>query len=54
MGQFEHASGSKLVLVGTNHLSRRSTSFSREVVLKERPECLVIERRLGDDSASAQ
>jgi len=48
--EFEHASGSKLVLVGTNHLSRQSTEFARQTVLKERPECLVIERRLGDDS----
>lgn len=48
--EFEHASGSKLVLVGTNHLSRQSANFTRQTVLKERPECLVIERRLGDDS----
>ncbi|CAE7491638.1 unnamed protein product [Symbiodinium natans] len=48
--EFEHATGSKLVLVGTNHISRNSTEFARQTVLKERPECLVIERRLGDDS----
>eukprot|EP00439_Symbiodinium_sp_Y106_P015152 s2875_g2.t1 len=49
--EFEHATGSKLVLVGTNHISRNSTEFARQTVLKERPECLVIERRLGDDSS---
>jgi len=48
--EFEHASGSKLVLVGTNHLSSKSANFSRYTVLRERPECLVIERRMGDDS----
>jgi len=48
--EFEHASGSKLVLVGTNHLSTKSANFSRQTVLREKPECLVIERRMGDDS----
>jgi len=48
--EFEHDRGSRLVLVGTNHLSRDSSDFAREVVQKEKPECLVLERRLGDDS----
>mmetsp|Transcript_50433 Transcript_50433/g.90696 ORF Transcript_50433/g.90696 Transcript_50433/m.90696 type:complete len:627 (-) Transcript_50433:133-2013(-) len=48
--EFEHNSGSKLVLIGTNHLSRQSTEYAREVVREQRPECLVLERRMGDDS----
>jgi len=48
--EFKHASGSRLVLVGTDHLMRESADFARETVERERPECLVIERRLGDDS----
>jgi len=48
--KFSHEKGSRLVLVGTNHLSRESSAFAREVVRDEAPECLVLERRMGDDS----
>eukprot|EP00929_Paragymnodinium_shiwhaense_P006181 TRINITY_DN10909_c0_g1_i2.p1 TRINITY_DN10909_c0_g1~~TRINITY_DN10909_c0_g1_i2.p1 ORF type:complete len:684 (+),score=169.14 TRINITY_DN10909_c0_g1_i2:123-2174(+) len=48
--EFEYITGSKLILLGTSHLSRASTEFARQTVRDFRPECLVIERRLGDDS----
>jgi len=48
--EFSHEKGSRLVLVGTNHFSRGSSEFVREVMKKEAPECLVLERRMGDDS----
>eukprot|EP00930_Biecheleria_cincta_P044902 TRINITY_DN30931_c0_g1_i1.p1 TRINITY_DN30931_c0_g1~~TRINITY_DN30931_c0_g1_i1.p1 ORF type:complete len:604 (-),score=114.14 TRINITY_DN30931_c0_g1_i1:4-1770(-) len=48
--EFEHASGSRLVLVGTNHICRASSQLTREIMQRERPECLVLESRIGDDS----
>eukprot|EP00933_Yihiella_yeosuensis_P036367 TRINITY_DN30126_c0_g1_i1.p1 TRINITY_DN30126_c0_g1~~TRINITY_DN30126_c0_g1_i1.p1 ORF type:complete len:613 (+),score=119.05 TRINITY_DN30126_c0_g1_i1:62-1900(+) len=42
--------GSRLVLVGTNHLSRDSREFAREVVRKVKPKCLLLQTRMGDDS----
>jgi len=48
--EFEHESGSRLVLVGTNHMCRASVQLTRQIMQRERPECLVLESRIGDDS----
>jgi len=48
--EFEYEGGAFLMLVGTNHLSRGSADFARDMVKLVKPECLVLERRLGDDS----
>lgn len=48
--EFEHDRGSRFVMVGVTHSVRKSVHKSLEIVHKEKPECLMIERHVGDDS----
>lgn len=47
---FEYEGGGTLRLLGTSHMCTASNEFVRKTVKSVKPECLVIERRLGDDS----
>jgi pheromone shutdown-related protein TraB len=52
--QILHLDGRELILVGTAHISRESVNLVREVIEKERPDCVCVELDEGRYQALSQ